>query len=75
MFLNGQMFSLKQNKKKLFSVFFFRSLNLQTSIVSKQRLQKIFQNDELPADVGGTMQLNHEQWLKIRIVSRKTKTY
>lgn len=41
----------------------------QVSIVTKLRLLKYFKSDELPEELGGSMILNHEQWLKSRIVS------
>lgn len=44
-------------------------MTFQVSIVTKLRLLKYFKSDELPEELGGLFTLNHEQWLKSRIVS------
>lgn len=41
----------------------------QVSVVTKLRLLKYFKSDELPEELGGSQSLNHEQWIKSRIVS------
>lgn len=43
--------------------------HFQVSLVTKLRLLKHFKGDELPEELGGSMTLNHEQWIKSRIVS------
>lgn len=45
------------------------TFSFQVSIVTKLRLLKYFKSDELPEELGGVFTLNHEHWLKSRIVS------
>ncbi|XP_031619562.1 SEC14 domain and spectrin repeat-containing protein 1-B [Contarinia nasturtii] len=40
---------------------------MDVSVVTKLRLLKYFKSEELPEELGGSLSLNHEQWLKSRI--------
>lgn len=48
---------------------FNNDFNLQPIIISKSRLIKFFNLSELPSEIGGLQNYNHDEWLRNRVVS------
>lgn len=45
------------------------AFNLQPIIISKSRLNKFFNLSELPSEIGGLQNYNHDEWIRNRVVS------
>lgn len=58
-------------------MFFFDRLifRFQTTVISLEALPKIIDSSQLTADLEGTLQYDHAQWIDLRLVSFRVVCY